>query len=283
MNPIFTVQARAGKNLWQVFLLLALSLPLQWVRAADNKLSAAELEQVKQAVMQELRDSDFLKSEIRAGILDFIQQQREQQAAAQAAQQRQSAERAKNVRRVSSSRDHIYGDPGAPVSMIEYSDFECPYCKAFHATPKQIVDQSGGRVNWVYRHFPLPFHNPMAQQKAEASECAYELGGNDGFWEFTNALYAAGPAADKSAAMGEMLQLVESIGLDRKAFEECVADSRYAARVAEDLQEGSRIGINGTPGTVLLNNENGAVQLISGAVPAASLAASVQQVMDDSE
>lgn len=278
MTPSFTLHSRALKPLFYGLLALVLSFSTLNARAAE--LSAAELEQVKQAIMQELRDSDFLKDEIQAGILDYIQKQREQQAAAQAAQESQSAERVKNVRRVSVSRDHIYGDPKAPVSMIEYSDFECPYCQAFHATPKQIVDQSGGRVNWVYRHFPLPFHNPTAQKKAEASECVRELGGNDGFWAFTDALYAAGPAQDKSAVMKDMLAVVATIGLDQKAFGDCVTSEKYAARVTEDLQEGSQIGINGTPGTVLLNNQNGAVRLVSGAVPADSLAASIQQLLN---
>ena len=103
---------------------------------------------------------------------------------------RQAAQQAKNVRPVSAERDHIYGNPDAPISLIEYSDFECPYCKRFHVTAKSVVEAFDGKVNWVYRHFPLAFHNPGAQKQAEASECASELGGNDAFWKYTDALYA---------------------------------------------------------------------------------------------
>jgi len=76
-------------------------------------------------------------------------------------QQRSSAAKVKNVRPVSKN-DHIYGNPGAAITLVEYSDYECPFCKRFHPTAKKLVDQSDGKVNWVYRHFPLAFHHPGA-------------------------------------------------------------------------------------------------------------------------
>ena len=261
-------------------LIVALVLPVQVSRADESKLSPAELENIKQQVMQELRDSDFLQQEIEKGILAYIEKQRVQQAAAQAAEQARLAERAKNVRRVNLERDHVFGNPKAKVSIIEYSDFECPYCQAFHATPKKIVEQYQGQVNWVYRHYPLPFHNPVAQKTAEASECVAELGGNDAFWIFTDALYARGPINDEGKAMTDIRALIGKLGLEQASFDECLASTRYSARVTDDLQEGSQIGINGTPGTVVLNNENGAVRMVSGAVPPESLAATIEQVLN---
>ena len=267
---------------WLAYAVLSLGLVFQTQvgGAAESKLSAAELEQIKQQVMQELRDSDFLQQEIEKGILAYIEKQRVQQAAAQAAEQARLAERAKNVRRVNLERDHVFGNPKAKVSIIEYSDFECPYCQAFHATPKKIVEQYQGQVNWVYRHYPLPFHNPVAQKTAEASECVAELGGNDAFWIFTDALYARGPINDEGKAMTDIRALIGKLGLEQASFDECLASTRYSARVTDDLQEGSQIGINGTPGTVVLNNENGAVRMVSGAVPPESLAATIEQVLN---
>src|SRR5204863_994561 len=93
--------------------------------------------------------------------------------------------------------DHVYGNPNARFTLIEYSDFECPYCKTVHLTLKKLIDDSGGDVNWVYRHFPLEFHNPGAQRQAEASECIAELSGNDSFWKFANAIYARTRAGGK--------------------------------------------------------------------------------------
>jgi protein-disulfide isomerase len=280
MFEVSCFHSRARRLLLCALLILSGGFISQAALAEEGKVSEAELERIKQEVMQELRNSDFLQKEIEAGIVAFIQKQREQQAAAKDAQQRQLAERARNVRRVDHDRDHVFGNPDAKISLIEYSDFECPYCQAFHATPEKIVERYQGQVNWVYRHFPLAFHNPIAQSTAEASECVTELGGNEAFWLFTDALYRRGPVGDESRALTDKLALVEKLGLDQAKFSECLNSERYSARVQEDLEEGSRIGISGTPGTVVLNNESGAVRLVSGAVPLESLAEAIEQVLN---
>ncbi len=87
--------------------------------------------------------------------------------------------------------DHIRGSVDAKVKFIEYSDFECPFCKRHHPVMQKIVSAySGNDVAWVYRHLPLVSIHPKAQPLAEASECAAELGGNDGFWAFADAVFA---------------------------------------------------------------------------------------------
>ena len=101
-----------------------------------------------------------------------------------------AAEKAKKVRRVTISRDHIYGNPKAAISLIEYADFECPFCKQLNPTPKEIVAEYRGKVNWVYRHFPVAMHNPGAQKEAEASECAASVGGDNAVRKFADAIYA---------------------------------------------------------------------------------------------
>src|SRR3989338_7324058 len=93
---------------------------------------------------------------------------------------------AQNVRPVS-AQDHIRGDSQAPVKIVEYSDIECPFCKRFHPTMQQVMAQYQGKVAWVYRHFPLSFHQ-NAEKEAEATECANELGGDNKFWEYTDKL-----------------------------------------------------------------------------------------------
>jgi protein-disulfide isomerase len=80
------------------------------------------------------------------------------------------------------SADHIRGNPNAPVKIVEYSDMECPFCKRFHPTMQQTVDEYDGKVAWVYRHFPLDSIHSKARSEAIATECAGELGGNDMFW-----------------------------------------------------------------------------------------------------
>jgi protein-disulfide isomerase len=157
-------------------------LALRAQKEATPSLNEQEIiEKAKAEIMKELRESDFLKEQIQLGIQDYVKKQKEAQAAAQAEEARLAGVKAKNVRHVSATRDHILGNPNAPISLIEYSDYECPFCKRFHETAQEIMKAYDGKINWVYRHFPLPFHNPGAEKEAEASECVNELGRNDAF------------------------------------------------------------------------------------------------------
>ncbi len=237
------------------------------------------VERLKAEIMKELTEGEFLQQQIQLAIEAFVQKQRQAQADAQAQQAEQAQARAKNVRRVSAERDHIYGNPDAVVSLIEYSDFECPYCKRFHATARSLVEQYDGKVNWVYRHFPLNFHNPGAQKQAEASECAAELGGNDLFWKYTDTIYERTTSGGRGFPIDALVPLAEELGLDGGAFRTCLDSGKYTQRVLEDFAEGGRIGITGTPGNVLLHNESGDVQVRPGAVPLASLKADVEKLL----
>lgn len=265
--------------------MLALGGALALSAAAAQEDTAASVDEeriiqrTKEEVLEELREGDFIREQVELGIQEYIRKQRESKAAAQAERQRAAAEKAKNVRRVSSERDHIYGDPDAIVSLIEYSDFECPYCKRFHVTAKKVVDESGGKVNWVYRHFPLQFHNPGAQKQAEASECASEQGGNAAFWKYTDEIYSRTKSNGRGFPLNKLVPLAEELGLDGVAFDECLKSERYAARVTEDFEEGRTVGITGTPGNILINNETGEVRSKSGAVPYASLKAEIDQLL----
>jgi protein-disulfide isomerase len=225
------------------------------------------IEKVKQAVMKELREGDFLKQQIDIGIQNYVKKQQQAQAAARAEEERAAAEKAKKVRRVSASRDHVYGNPSAPVSLIEYSDYECPFCKRFHGIAKEIINSYGGKVNWVYRHFPLPMHNPGAQQEAEASECVNQLGGNEAFWKYTDAVYTRTQSNGNGFPAAQLAPLAKEIGLDEKQFQECLSSGKYAARVQEDLDEGAQIGVSGTPANILLRNDTGEVVVKPGAQP----------------
>lgn len=86
--------------------------------------------------------------------------------------------------------DHIRGSSDAPITIIEYSDFQCPFCIRFHPTMLQVMAEYEGRVRWVYRHLPLTAIHPEAEPAALAAECAGELGGNDAFWQFADGLFA---------------------------------------------------------------------------------------------
>lgn len=261
----------------------ALSAPLNAQSDEDPETAGgADRQQLKQEIVQEvieeLRSSDVLQEAVREGIQDFIREQQQAQAEARERQRQQADERAQNVRPVSQERDHVYGNPDATVSLIEYSDFECPYCKRFHFTAKELVDSSNGEVNWVYRHFPLNFHNPGAQQQAEASECAAELGGNDAFWAYTDAIYERTSSGGDGFPQSQLVPLAVELGLDESRFRECVESGRHEERVKADLAEGVRIGITGTPGNILLNNETGEVVTRAGAQPINALREAVEEL-----
>lgn len=161
---------------------------------------------------------------------------------------------------VDAGSDHIRGDAGAVISIIEYSDLECPFCARVHPTLEQLIADYPGQVNWVYRHYPLSFH-PNAQKAAEASECAAELGGNDKFWALVDVIY------EKGADNAKLADYAKEIGLNQTAFNTCLDSGKYASKTAEMMQGGSRAGVQGTPGNIIVNHQTKEVRVISGAQP----------------
>jgi protein-disulfide isomerase len=160
--------------------------------------------------------------------------------------------------------DHVIGDLAtAKVVLVEYSDLECPYCKVFHETLKTVVATYGNKIAWVYRHFPLDSLHPKARKEAEASECAWEQGGNDGFWKYADKIFSITPSNNGLAP--ELLSYAaEKNGLDVKKFDECLASGRYAEKIQKSVEDGNRIGVEGTPYTLMITKD-GTVKPLSGA------------------
>lgn len=156
------------------------------------------------------------------------------------------------VRPVAAS-DHILGNPAAPVVIVEYTDFECPYCKAFHETLRQIIANEGadGKVAWVLRHFPLIEIHENALALAKASECAGEVGGNEAFWRLTDLLYARQPVTP--ALLGEIASAARVPG---EAFATCYASESASKplveRILGDRENALAMGADGTPFSVIL-------------------------------
>ncbi len=236
-------------------------------------------QQIKQEIFAELQNGEFLGKQIEAGIQNYIRKQQEAQVKARAERERRASEKAKNVPRVSKTQDHIYGNPEAVVSLIEYSDFECSFCKRFHPTVKKIVEAYEGKVNWVYRHYPLDIHNPGAQKQAEASECANELGGNEAFWKYADLIYARTKSNGKGFPIENLVPLAEEIGLDRQQFQDCLDSGKYVNRVQKDFADGANSGITGTPGSILVHNTTGEVKLKAGAQPFEAFKAEIEQML----
>ncbi len=151
--------------------------------------------------------------------------------------------------------NHVRGNFNAPITLVEFSDFECPYCARHYPTLNKILDDYPGKVRLVYKHFPLPFH-ANGGKAAEASECASEQGK---FWEYHDKLFENLAASGYSLA--NFKQWAKDLALDSGKFNDCLDSSKYVQKVQSDYQEGAQKGINGTPATFI----NG--QLVSGALP----------------
>jgi protein-disulfide isomerase len=164
------------------------------------------------------------------------------------------------------AKDHIRGDKNAKIALVEYSDLECPFCKTFHATAQKIVDEYKGKVMWVYRHYPLSFH-VNAQKEAEASECVAELGGEDAFWKYIDAMYERTTSNGTGFALDKLGPLAAEMGVSEADFQKCLDSGKYAKMVKDQMDQGSKEGVSGTPGNILLEVKTGKTQVIPGAVP----------------
>lgn len=173
-----------------------------------------------------------------------------------------------------SASDHILGNSNAPVKIIEFSDTECPFCKRFHLTMHQAVDEYKGKVAWVYRHFPLDSLHSKARKEAEAVECAAELGGNDKFWAYLDRLFEITPSNNGLDAE-QLPEIAVDVGLDKQKFESCLKSGRHAARVEADYQDAIASGGRGTPYSIAITS-NGEKSVINGAQPFSS----VKQIID---
>ena len=175
-----------------------------------------------------------------------------------------------------SSSDHIRGNPDAPVKIVEYSDTECPFCKRFHGTMKEVMDEYGkdGKVAWVYRHFPLDQLHSKARKEAVALECANEQGGNDKFWSYADRLYEITPA-NNGLDPAELPKIAQYIGLDVVKFNTCLASTKYDQHIEDEVQNATATGGNGTPWSIVVG-KNGKKYPLSGAQPYTS----VKQLID---
>lgn len=169
--------------------------------------------------------------------------------------------------------DHFRGNEKAKVVLIEYSDYECPYCNKFHPNMVEIMEKYGKDIAWVYRHFPLSFH-PNAQPLAEASECVATYGSNDAFWKFSDSVYErmadgsiyGADAANKKVSEETILSLAAAAGANRNQVKSCIDNGEMKQAVKDDQAGGSKAGVNGTPGTIIISKKGG-FELIPGALP----------------
>ncbi len=150
------------------------------------------------------------------------------------------------------SSDHIRGNPNAKIIIVEYSDLECPFCKVFHFTMKQVLADNSD-VAWVYRHYPIPALHTKAIREAEATECAWDQGGNDAFWKYTDELFTRTTSND-GLADSELPRIAAAVGLNVSTFNNCLASGKFTAKIQASIEEGGMMGITGTPTSLIVVN-----------------------------
>ena len=166
------------------------------------------------------------------------------------------------------NEDWIRGNLNAQIKLVEYSDTECPFCKRLHETMNQIVTEyDGSEVAWVYRHLPLSQLHSKAGIESVATECAGDLAGQDGFWNFTNKLYSETPS-NNQLDLDQLLVIAEDVNLDLDDFKSCLSEDKFDSAVLADAQDainsaahlGGRIG---TPYTVMVSETEFYTQTLS--------------------
>ncbi len=150
--------------------------------------------------------------------------------------------------------EHIRGDlQTAKVVIIEYSDLECPFCKNFHSAMNNVIAKYPGKVAWVYRHFPLDMH-PKARTEAMATECVASLGGNDAFWQYVDSIFAITPTNNK-LDLALLPTLATKVGVDKDAFNDCLAKGTFEAKLDASIQDGLKAGVEGTPHSIIVTRD----------------------------
>jgi protein-disulfide isomerase len=174
------------------------------------------------------------------------------------------------------SNDPVLGDPDAEVSIVEFSDFQCPYCARAAADALAQFQQSSyfqnGQVNLIYKQFPLNSIHPQAQKAGEASLCAHD---QDAFWDYHDTLFAN----QNALGVDSLKSYAQQLGLDTSEFGSCLDGGKYTSEVNKETAQAQAAGGRGTPYFVVINNDNGNTQTVSGAVPWPNFEAAINAVL----
>lgn len=209
--------------------------------AKTAAISADQINAFYEANKQRIRQP---LEQIKPRIQDYLQRQEQhkrQQAFLKTLRQRYAVKVALRAPQVDidADDDPFLGPADAPVTIIEFSDFQCPYCRRVQPTLKRLLQEYEGKVKLVFRDFPLHNIHPLAQKAAEAAQCAAD---QQQFWPYHDKLFA------KSGLQQEDLkQFAQQLNLDLEQFSTCLDAGKYAREVAQDLQDGANAGVSSTP------------------------------------
>lgn len=155
---------------------------------------------------------------------------------------------------VSMDDDPVLGDPNAPVTIVEFSDYECPFCKRhFDQTYSQLKTNyiDTGKVKLVFRDLPLSFHDPLATKEAIAANCAREQGNDETYFKMHSAIFSTTTSNGSGMTMDQLYGLASTVGIDQASFKACIDSDKYKDEVAKDLADAGAAGATGTPSFVI--------------------------------
>ena len=245
---------------------------------AADQASGPDIENL----IRRMEDSGALDAAIDRGIERHIKRQMEARQREQEAQQQRQAQAARNARPVDVNRDRIFGNLQADVNVIVYTDLECPFCKRFAGIPEQAVAKFDGKANVVFRHYPLDFHGENAKRGAYYAECVGRQAGSKAFFAFANEWFMLTGSNGKGLDRGEpqIREIALKAGAkDLAALDTCAMDPMVKQLVQDDMVDGTRGGVTGTPGVIVRNNKTGMALSITGAVPAEALEKAIAQAL----
>lgn len=182
--------------------------------------------------------------------------------------------------------DPVLGNASkAKVAIVEFSDYECPFCQQFHKNSlkdvlKEFVDS--GKAVYTFRDYPLPFHEPAASKAANLAQCVREAKGDQAFFAFNNAYYNATQANGKGLPAGKEDEILKSLGVNAASVTQCATSEKFKDEIAKDMSDGSAAGVNGTPSFVIgkLDSKGNVVgELAVGAMPASQFKAIIDKYL----
>ena len=247
--------------------------------AAPAAPTDAELD----AIVAKLESSGKLDKAFDRAVGRFMDKKRQEQENAAKEYQKKMSEAAKNAKKVD-SKDKIYGNKDAPASIIVYTDMECPYCQRLGNSPLKAADESQGKANAVYRHFPLGMHNPAATHEALSADCVRAQAGDKGFYAYFDAVISATRLNGQGVegADAALAKMAAAAGAkDAKAFEACLADASGQGHKAVEAQieDGMRAGVAGTPTVMVRNNKTGKTMVAPPGIPPAKMVELVNDIL----
>ena len=221
--------------------------------------------------MQTSGNSATTQADIEAGIEAYVAKQQAEAAKAQA-----EANKPKYYEGDFTDDDPVMGDPNAPVTIVEWSDYECPFCQRFFKTTlaelkEKYIDT--GKVKLVYRDFPLGFHDPLATTEANAANCAREQGNDETYFAYHDKIFETTTGNGRGLEVEQLYDMAKEMGLNRSEFVECVESGKYDDEIAKDMADGQRAGVQGTP-AFLINGLS-----VSGAQPFANFERIIEEAL----